>query len=545
MNGSLPPISRLMRATRSAHAAAIRLPVSIEPVKATQSTPSSADDPGADLAGAGEQVDDARRQVLEARRERQGGERRQLRGLADRGVAGGQRRRQLPGQEQQRIVPGHDAGDHADRLLDHQRQLGRLDRGNHPAGRVAADLRVVVEGGRRPADLVRVLDQRLAALQRHQLGELVAAGAEPGGDLVQELGALDRRCSLPVALRLARRGDRRRDLLVRGRGHGRDRLLGGRVLDRQRLALAGDLLAADQQPRLGLLHGAMLPGVRSALAHERLPPMTDEWRVEVDLEDEQHGLTLGERLRSLDLDDEARERLGDRVVVTRDGPRMFLYAATEQQAREAERVARDLVAAEGLSADTALTRWHPDEEAWKDPSVPLPVTEEERAAERERHESRRRERAGGRTSGRFGWTCRRCARRSSSPSGSRTRASRCSAAGGTCWWARRPRIGAAELAERIRARRPRRRRCTSSTRRAARTPCSCTSRRTSPASPATWALGHSACAVAVARRRQAGYRDCRCRGEAPHILLLGAHRRHPLGAALLPEHQQDRGDGDA
>jgi hypothetical protein len=114
--------------------------------------------------------------------------------------------------------------------------------------------------------------------------------------------------------------------------------------------------------------------------------MTDEWRVEVDLEDQQHGLTLGERLRSLDLDDEARERLGDRVVVTRDGAKLFLYAASEQEAREAERVARDLVAAEGLSAETALTRWHPDEEVWKDASVPLPVTEEERAAERERHE---------------------------------------------------------------------------------------------------------------------------------------------------------------
>lgn len=114
--------------------------------------------------------------------------------------------------------------------------------------------------------------------------------------------------------------------------------------------------------------------------------MTDEWRVEVDLEDQEHGLTLGERLRSLDLDDEARERLGDRVIVSRDGPRMFLYTATEEQAREAERVAHDLAAAEGLSAETALTRWHPDEEAWKDPSVPLPSTDEERAAEEQRHE---------------------------------------------------------------------------------------------------------------------------------------------------------------
>jgi hypothetical protein len=114
--------------------------------------------------------------------------------------------------------------------------------------------------------------------------------------------------------------------------------------------------------------------------------MSDEWRVEIDLDDEQHGFKLGERLRSLDLDDEARKRLGDRVVVTRDGPKMFLYAQTEGQAREAEQVARELVASEGLSAKIAVTRWHPDADEWRDASVPMPETDEQRALERERHE---------------------------------------------------------------------------------------------------------------------------------------------------------------
>jgi hypothetical protein len=114
--------------------------------------------------------------------------------------------------------------------------------------------------------------------------------------------------------------------------------------------------------------------------------MSDEWRVEVNLDDDDHGYKLGERLRSLDLDDEARERLGDRVVVTRDGPKIFLYAQTEDQARRAEQVARELVASEGLTAETTLTRWHPDEEAWKDPSLPLPQTEEQRTIEHEAHE---------------------------------------------------------------------------------------------------------------------------------------------------------------
>ena len=115
--------------------------------------------------------------------------------------------------------------------------------------------------------------------------------------------------------------------------------------------------------------------------------MSDEWRVEVHLQDEGHGLTLGDRLRSLDLDDEARKRLGERVIVTRDGSRMFLYTGSEQTASEAERVAKDLAAEDGLDAKTKITRWHPDEEEWLDPSAPMPQSEAQRAAEHREHEA--------------------------------------------------------------------------------------------------------------------------------------------------------------
>ena len=108
----------------------------------------------------------------------------------------------------------------------------------------------------------------------------------------------------------------------------------------------------------------------------------EEWRVEVELDDEQAGYGLGERLRSRDLGDEARQRLGRRVVVSRDGSRLFLYAATESNAREAERVVRDLLAADRLTAEVGVTRWHPIEEAWKDASIPLPQTDAEVEAER-------------------------------------------------------------------------------------------------------------------------------------------------------------------
>ena len=90
--------------------------------------------------------------------------------------------------------------------------------------------------------------------------------------------------------------------------------------------------------------------------------MPEDFRVEVELDDEAHGYSLRERMRALDLDDAARARLGKNVVVTRDGSRLFLYAVDEVQVREAEQVIRSMVDAEGLTADIRVTRWHPDEE---------------------------------------------------------------------------------------------------------------------------------------------------------------------------------------
>jgi hypothetical protein len=94
----------------------------------------------------------------------------------------------------------------------------------------------------------------------------------------------------------------------------------------------------------------------------------DEWRVEVELDDEAHGFPLSERLRAHDLDDEARERLGERVIVTRDGSRLYLYATSAEAAREAERVVRELLDADDLTADTSLTRWNEAQDAWVAPS---------------------------------------------------------------------------------------------------------------------------------------------------------------------------------
>lgn len=103
----------------------------------------------------------------------------------------------------------------------------------------------------------------------------------------------------------------------------------------------------------------------------------DEYRVAVELGDEGHGLSLGDRLHSLDLDDDARERLGSAVIVTRDGPHLCLYASTRESAGEAERVVGELLAEEQIPAQVRTTRWHPVEHEWVDADAPMPETAEE------------------------------------------------------------------------------------------------------------------------------------------------------------------------
>jgi len=123
----------------------------------------------------------------------------------------------------------------------------------------------------------------------------------------------------------------------------------------------------------------------------------DGFRVEVELDDEARGYSIDERLRAVDLDEEARQRLGPSVMVTRDGPRLFLYAASAEQAREAEDVVQSLLEADELTADICVTRWHPVEEAWKDVAISLPTSPAEEAEEyaaREKAEALEVEREG-------------------------------------------------------------------------------------------------------------------------------------------------------
>ena len=93
----------------------------------------------------------------------------------------------------------------------------------------------------------------------------------------------------------------------------------------------------------------------------------EEFRVEVELGDDEHRLSFWERMRSLDLNDDAHRRLGSRVTITRDGNLMYLYTHSLADAQEAERTVKTLVADDHLSAEYTVARWSAEEQEWVDP----------------------------------------------------------------------------------------------------------------------------------------------------------------------------------
>jgi hypothetical protein len=116
----------------------------------------------------------------------------------------------------------------------------------------------------------------------------------------------------------------------------------------------------------------------------RVGVVADDWRVTVTFRDEADVQQAVRSVREHEVEDDVRSRLGHRIVMSVDGPTAFLYAGTEDTAREADRVVREVLAQHQLSAELTLDRWHPLEEQWEDVSVPMPDTAEQRAAEHQR-----------------------------------------------------------------------------------------------------------------------------------------------------------------
>lgn len=119
--------------------------------------------------------------------------------------------------------------------------------------------------------------------------------------------------------------------------------------------------------------------------------MSDDWRLRVGLVDEGAARALTERLEAERLGEDVATAFSDQLIVSGEGPNVFVYAGDRAQADLAAEAIRRLAAAQDWDVELELKRWHPTAEAWEDPDVPLPTTDAERAAEHAQRVAKERE----------------------------------------------------------------------------------------------------------------------------------------------------------
>ena len=109
--------------------------------------------------------------------------------------------------------------------------------------------------------------------------------------------------------------------------------------------------------------------------------MGDDWRLRVELQEESHAGELTELIGS-ELEHDLEQTYNDRVIVSRDGAEIFLYAGTRDQVTKAEKLIHSLATEHGWHVESReLQRWHPLAERWEDPDKPLPSSDAERETE--------------------------------------------------------------------------------------------------------------------------------------------------------------------
>ncbi|HTU94476.1 MAG TPA: hypothetical protein VMF14_01470 [Solirubrobacteraceae bacterium] len=121
--------------------------------------------------------------------------------------------------------------------------------------------------------------------------------------------------------------------------------------------------------------------------------MNDDWRVRVDVRDDGLARSITEQLNADELEHDLNAAFHDRIVLSVDGPVLFAYAGSREQAQRAADLVGRLATEHKRDVTIEVAHWHPVSEEWESPDEPEPVTaadaehEREERVEDEREES--------------------------------------------------------------------------------------------------------------------------------------------------------------
>jgi hypothetical protein len=109
--------------------------------------------------------------------------------------------------------------------------------------------------------------------------------------------------------------------------------------------------------------------------------MNDDWRLQIDLDDDGIAGELADHLRAGELENELAIDLKDSMIVSHEGATTYVYAGTREPLDWARGVIAKFLDSKGWKAELDLRHWHPDADEWEDPDKELPSTDAEREAE--------------------------------------------------------------------------------------------------------------------------------------------------------------------
>src|SRR5947209_5271102 len=110
--------------------------------------------------------------------------------------------------------------------------------------------------------------------------------------------------------------------------------------------------------------------------------MHDDWRLLVRFEHQGLVRSAMVRLSASELQHDLETSFHDRVIVSADGPEVFCYGGSRDQLERAQDLIAREAADHGWRVSYELTRWHPGSQQWQPADQPLPVDEQQSAAER-------------------------------------------------------------------------------------------------------------------------------------------------------------------
>ena len=111
--------------------------------------------------------------------------------------------------------------------------------------------------------------------------------------------------------------------------------------------------------------------------------MSDDWRVRVDVHEDGVARWLTEQLDADELEHDLAAAFHDRIVLSVDGPVLFAYAGSREQAMRVADLVTRLASERDTTVDPQIAQWHPVSEEWESPDEPQPVTAEDAEEEHE------------------------------------------------------------------------------------------------------------------------------------------------------------------